>query len=326
MVYDNQPWQDHFRILDDGKDSGQIMLLGIWCCHEKIGGWFTLQQFNELDEATQNVHQINSARFYVRPNADFLRTGCGGAATTPQPFGRRRSSQKSPSGNTPPGSSTNRRISMSGSSSASQSRQTTPLQSLRRQSIQPMHQQLGPQSSPTGSRPSFSSHQAAAAAATAAHAAATGIEPRSPTAPLPPSTTAGGNVANISPNQVNKNLNGMNGQHQDGFMLEAAAAATAAAAVRQQQQLQQQRDSSRQAYAQPQSSSFNGQDNGQGIITGSLSQPLPQQQQQQQQHQMIMSASPLSTISQRRALKGGSKSPNSSPMMAVRSVATSRQR
>jgi hypothetical protein len=44
MVYDHQPWKDHFRLLDDGKASGRRVLLGNWTCREKNCGWFTLEE------------------------------------------------------------------------------------------------------------------------------------------------------------------------------------------------------------------------------------------------------------------------------------------
>jgi len=65
MVYDNQPWQDYFRVLDDGRETGKKMLLGIWSSHEKIGGWFTLEQFDSLDRATQAIHRINTPQSYT---------------------------------------------------------------------------------------------------------------------------------------------------------------------------------------------------------------------------------------------------------------------
>lgn len=52
MVYDHQPWKDHFRVLDDGRESGRRMLLGNWMSREKLGGWFTLEEAPELDRAT----------------------------------------------------------------------------------------------------------------------------------------------------------------------------------------------------------------------------------------------------------------------------------
>lgn len=55
MVYDHQPWQDHFRILDDGKISGRRMLLGMWMSREKNGGWFTLEEMPELDEGIRPI-------------------------------------------------------------------------------------------------------------------------------------------------------------------------------------------------------------------------------------------------------------------------------
>lgn len=42
MNYDHQPWQDYFRVLDDGKRTGDAVYLGLWTDREKTGGWFTL--------------------------------------------------------------------------------------------------------------------------------------------------------------------------------------------------------------------------------------------------------------------------------------------
>ena len=42
MRYCHQPWNDHFRLLDDGSTSGKLVMLGVWCAREKNGGWFTL--------------------------------------------------------------------------------------------------------------------------------------------------------------------------------------------------------------------------------------------------------------------------------------------
>ncbi len=50
MVYDHQPWKDHFRLLDDGKATGRRMLLGNWFSREKNGGWFTLEEMAETRE------------------------------------------------------------------------------------------------------------------------------------------------------------------------------------------------------------------------------------------------------------------------------------
>jgi len=66
MVYDHQPWFDHFRVLDDGTDSGKKMLLGIWSSHEKSGGWFTLEQMSSLDDATAPFHLVNTPQSYAR--------------------------------------------------------------------------------------------------------------------------------------------------------------------------------------------------------------------------------------------------------------------
>lgn len=49
MVYDNQPWMDQFRILDDGKDSGgEVTVLGVWNVRDVAGGWFVLTQIKDL--------------------------------------------------------------------------------------------------------------------------------------------------------------------------------------------------------------------------------------------------------------------------------------
>jgi hypothetical protein len=55
MVYDHQPWKDHFRVLDDGRGSGRRMFLGNWMSREKMGGWFTLEELPELDAAMTDV-------------------------------------------------------------------------------------------------------------------------------------------------------------------------------------------------------------------------------------------------------------------------------
>lgn len=55
MTYDHQPWKDHFRILDDGKTSGRRMMLGNWISREKNGGWFTLQELPEMNEAVSDL-------------------------------------------------------------------------------------------------------------------------------------------------------------------------------------------------------------------------------------------------------------------------------
>jgi hypothetical protein len=55
MVYDHQPWKDHFRILDDGKVSGRRMLIGNWMVREKMGGWFTLEEMPVLDAAMPDL-------------------------------------------------------------------------------------------------------------------------------------------------------------------------------------------------------------------------------------------------------------------------------
>jgi len=67
MVYDNQPWQDYFRVMDDGKESGKKMLLGIWSCHEKIGGWFTLEQHDRMDQDTKAFHRLNLPQSHRSP-------------------------------------------------------------------------------------------------------------------------------------------------------------------------------------------------------------------------------------------------------------------
>jgi len=64
MVYDNQPWQDYFRVLDDGRETGKKMLLGIWSSHEKVGGWFTLEQSDALDKSTKRFHVLNAPQTY----------------------------------------------------------------------------------------------------------------------------------------------------------------------------------------------------------------------------------------------------------------------
>jgi hypothetical protein len=48
MNYDHQPWRDFFRVLDDGRDSGKLVLLGVWCARDTNGGWFTLQHEPEI--------------------------------------------------------------------------------------------------------------------------------------------------------------------------------------------------------------------------------------------------------------------------------------
>jgi hypothetical protein len=55
MVYDNQPWKDYFRVLDDGKSSGRKMMLGNWFSREKNGGWFTLESLPEFDEGVADL-------------------------------------------------------------------------------------------------------------------------------------------------------------------------------------------------------------------------------------------------------------------------------
>ncbi len=55
MVYDHQPWKDHFRVLDDGKVSGRRMFLGNWMVREKLGGWFTLEEMPGLDAAMADL-------------------------------------------------------------------------------------------------------------------------------------------------------------------------------------------------------------------------------------------------------------------------------
>jgi hypothetical protein len=55
MVYDHQPWVDHFRVLDDGKASGKPMLLGNWFTREKNGGWFTLEAMPETNEPVSDL-------------------------------------------------------------------------------------------------------------------------------------------------------------------------------------------------------------------------------------------------------------------------------
>ena len=55
MTYDHQPWKDHFRVLDDGKQSGRRMMLGNWMAREKNGGWFTLEELPEFDKAVGDL-------------------------------------------------------------------------------------------------------------------------------------------------------------------------------------------------------------------------------------------------------------------------------
>lgn len=55
MTYDHQPWKDHFRVLDDGRASGRRMMLGNWISREKNGGWFTLEELPEMDEAVDDL-------------------------------------------------------------------------------------------------------------------------------------------------------------------------------------------------------------------------------------------------------------------------------
>ncbi|GBG24796.1 Hypothetical Protein FCC1311_010142 [Hondaea fermentalgiana] len=47
--YNHQPWNEHFRILNDGKESGKMVLLGAWCTRDTIGGWFTLTHQTEVE-------------------------------------------------------------------------------------------------------------------------------------------------------------------------------------------------------------------------------------------------------------------------------------
>jgi len=42
MNYDHQPWQDYFRVLDNGDETGARVYIGLWTAREKTGGWFTL--------------------------------------------------------------------------------------------------------------------------------------------------------------------------------------------------------------------------------------------------------------------------------------------
>mmetsp|Transcript_12609 Transcript_12609/g.22464 ORF Transcript_12609/g.22464 Transcript_12609/m.22464 type:complete len:282 (-) Transcript_12609:115-960(-) len=44
MRYNHQPWNDYFRVLDDGSQSGERVMLGVWCAREKNGGWFMLRE------------------------------------------------------------------------------------------------------------------------------------------------------------------------------------------------------------------------------------------------------------------------------------------
>jgi hypothetical protein len=49
MNYDHQPWQDFFRVLDSGDETGTRVYLGLWTAREKTGGWFTLTVRNDVD-------------------------------------------------------------------------------------------------------------------------------------------------------------------------------------------------------------------------------------------------------------------------------------
>lgn len=49
MVYDYQPWQDYFRVLDDGSESGKIVMLGLWTTRETNGGFFTLTYMPDVE-------------------------------------------------------------------------------------------------------------------------------------------------------------------------------------------------------------------------------------------------------------------------------------
>jgi len=49
MVYDYQPWQDYFRVLDDGSVSGNIVMLGLWCTRESNGGFFSLTYMPDVE-------------------------------------------------------------------------------------------------------------------------------------------------------------------------------------------------------------------------------------------------------------------------------------
>ncbi|WP_394171798.1 DUF4334 domain-containing protein [Thalassotalea litorea] len=40
MVYDHQPWRDHFKVLSDNGE--HVVLLGVWTHKHIAGGWFTL--------------------------------------------------------------------------------------------------------------------------------------------------------------------------------------------------------------------------------------------------------------------------------------------
>lgn len=65
MVYDHQPWQDYFRILDDGSVSGKVTILGIWASRQKIGGWFTLTSDVETTEAMSPYHRLHTVAQYM---------------------------------------------------------------------------------------------------------------------------------------------------------------------------------------------------------------------------------------------------------------------
>ena len=49
MHYTHQPWSDYFRVLDDGKESGSRVYLGLWTAHETTGGWFTLTLMPDVE-------------------------------------------------------------------------------------------------------------------------------------------------------------------------------------------------------------------------------------------------------------------------------------
>jgi len=42
MSYDNQVWNDYFRILEHDPSTDRLVLLGAWVARAKVGGWFTL--------------------------------------------------------------------------------------------------------------------------------------------------------------------------------------------------------------------------------------------------------------------------------------------
>lgn len=51
MVYDNLPFQDYFKVIDEGdaKTGKPKLLLGVWTARDKVGGWFMLEGMPEFD-------------------------------------------------------------------------------------------------------------------------------------------------------------------------------------------------------------------------------------------------------------------------------------